>query len=390
MRSKSLKPQTIHISIVTPCYNGAPYIERAIHNVVEQKVDGLEHIIVDGGSTDGTLDILRRYPHLRWISEPDSGQANALNKGFRLALGEVIGWLNGDDTYTAQAVQIGLDYLLSHPDCDIVYGNCNILRADGRLLTVFRSRQASGYETLLGDLIHTPAVFFRRRLLDLVGYLDEDMHYVLDNEFWLRVAPVAKMTYLPIALANFRHEPGSKSMQQAAEFGPEMCRVYVAAFGEEPYQSQIPLSVQRSVLARYHWYTGINLVRNGQPERALPYLQQAIAQYDALQDLDMVVECLVTRYMERDVLAWDEVTALVEALPVSKAVKRQVMCWAKDRYSQIRFYTACNRQDWAEVRTSGWDWLRQSPNLLVNRGFLSHWGESWLGSGAMGLLRRFV
>ena len=109
------------VSVVTPSFNQAAFIEETIQSVLKQDYPHIEHIVVDGGSTDGTVDILQRYPHLRWISEPDCGQSDALNKGFAMARGEILGWLNSDDTYNAGGVSTGLHCEVSHPVLALVY-----------------------------------------------------------------------------------------------------------------------------------------------------------------------------------------------------------------------------------------------------------------------------
>lgn len=378
------------ISIVTPCYNTANYIERAIRSVMDQDFTPLEHIIVDGASKDGTVGILHRYPHLRWISEPDGGQAEALNKGFRMARGEIIGWLNADDSYTPGAIRAGVEYLLDHPDCDIVYGDCNILREDGSLLTVFHTRQVTGWEQLLGGWIHTPAVFFRSRIFNKIGYLDESLHYVLDSEFWLRAAPYVQQDYLPQVLANFHHQSESKSIASFVHFGPELCRVYEAAFAKEPYSSQIPPARRIEILARCFWSTGVRLIEAGMPDQGRLYLYRAIDEFNVMQYPRIVTEILITRYIQRDVLPWTEVEKIIEALPIGKAERAQLTKWCREDYQQLRFFAAYNRLDWREVRIAGLKAAVQNPRNLRSRGFLSIWAESILGSGFANAARKLL
>src|SRR5438105_5021105 len=126
----SLVPQHLSlplVSIVTPSYNDSAIIERTILSVANQGYDKLEHLIIDGGSTDGTIQILQRYPHLKWISEKDDGQADALNKGFRMAKGEIIGWLNSDDTYNLGAIREAVSYLATHAQVGMVYSHCSVI-----------------------------------------------------------------------------------------------------------------------------------------------------------------------------------------------------------------------------------------------------------------------
>lgn len=378
------------VSIITPCMNGREYIEHAINNVLEQRFHSLEHIVVDGGSTDGTVDILRNYPHLRWISEPDNGQAHAINKGFRMARGEIIGWLNGDDSYTLGAIHYAAEYMLKNPECDIVYSDCNIIRDDGRILTVFRTRQVVGWEQLIGGWIHTPAVFFRRRILDKVGYLNENLHYVLDNEFWLRAAPYVRQHYLPRTLANFHHRSNSKSVSNYVNFSPEMCKIYEETFNREPYISQIPCEIRQKILARYFWTCGVNFLRFDRSSDAANYLLQAFERFGIMKYPEIVTECLITRYVERDVLPWQEVERLLGLLPFDACTKRTMTDWCRNEYHKLRFYAAFNRSDWSEVRRAGFRVIFRDPSMLRSRGFLSVWSEGFLGSKIMGLVRRLI
>ena len=378
------------ISIITPCYNCADYIERAIRSVLAQRFPSFEHIIVDGASTDGTVDILRRFPHLRWISEPDRGQAHALNKGFRMARGEIIGWLNGDDSYTPEAIRAGVNYLLTHPDCDIVYGDCNIVREDGRLLTVFRTKQVSGWEQLLGGWIHTPAVFFRRHLFDRVGYLDESLHYVMDNEFWLRAAPLVRQDYLPRTLANFHLQAGSKSLTNMVGFSREMCHVYEDAFGREPYISRIPGEVRNRLLARFFWKCAVDLVSAREIDEASGYSHRALDEFHVLDYPHIVTESLITRYVQRDVRPWSEVQNLVNALPLKPSLKTQIMNWCRAAYPELRFFAAYNRHDWPEVRRAGFKLIFHHPSNLRLRGFLSIWVESLFGNRVAEFMRTLI
>jgi len=365
-------------------------VQRAIENVSDQHYPCIEHIIIDGGSTDGSVAVLQQYPNIRWISEQDSGQANALNKGFRMARGDIIGWLNIDDTYTPDAINHAVSFLNVHPDCDIVYGDCNILREDGSLLTVFKSRQTQDYEALLDGVIHTPAVFWRRRVFDKAGYLNEHLHYVLDNEFWMRAAAVATQTYIPVILANFHRRGGSKTEAAEAEFGPEMYHVFQSTFAQEPYQSQIPQEIQKQTLARAAWHAGVDLTLVNKNERARGYLEEALNKHHILDYPEIVAECVVVRYAQRDVLSRYETRQLIQQLPVSSEIKVRVQEMVNTRYAELRFHAAHNRRDWPEVRKSGWRVLLRNPQRLFKRGFMSIWMESYLGAQIAQKLRAWI
>lgn len=366
------------VSIVTPCLNASRHIETAILNVLNQRVEGIEHIVVDGGSVDDTKEILTRYKHLKWISEPDSGQSDALNKGFKMSRAEIIGWLNSDDTYVENAIRIAMDYLNAHPECDIVYGDCNILRPDGTLLVVFRPPHRSGYEELLGSRIHTPSVFFRRRVFNLIGYLNENLHFVMDNEFWLRAARVATLHYLALPLANFHQQPASKSLAAFKEFGPEMCCVLEGAFRQEPRMSAIPETVKQGALARVFWHSGITLAYCGDMERATPYLRRALDEYHALNSPELVADCLVMSYLDHAPRELAEIESLIDNLPISDRTKHALSRIVGRYYERLRFYSAYNRQCWRETSLAGYKVFRSDPRKALARGFLSLWLKSLL------------
>ena len=127
------------VSIITPSLNQAQFIERSIQSVLAQQWRPLEHIVFDGGSTDGTLDILKKYDgQLRWVSEPDKGQSDAVNKGIRTATGDVIGWLNSDDIYYPGAVKLAAEFLAAHPEFDAVYGMADYIAADDGIIDTTR------------------------------------------------------------------------------------------------------------------------------------------------------------------------------------------------------------------------------------------------------------
>ena len=202
------------ISIVTPSFNQGSFIEQTILSVLEQNYEPLEYIIVDGGSTDGTLEILKRYEErLRWISEPDEGQADAINKGFRMASGEIFGWLNADDLYTPAALHVVAEYFASNPNTSFVYGDA--LAIDERNNAYgFRThvRQTDFQELVsVNDSVVQPAAFWRRKLWEKTGELDKTLHYTLDYEYWMRAAKSFEFQYIPICLAKERLYSNAKT-----------------------------------------------------------------------------------------------------------------------------------------------------------------------------------
>jgi glycosyltransferase involved in cell wall biosynthesis len=215
------------VSVVTPSFNQAAYLEATIRSVLTQDYPDLEYLVMDGGSTDGSLEIIRRHaPRLAyWQSQPDAGQAAAINAGFARASGDILAWLNSDDTYEPGAVGAAVAALLAHPEADALYGDCGFVDPAGQLLTLFRGRpfDLAEYVTTEG-FIHQPTVFLQRRVLERVGMLDASLRFCMDHDYWLRMAGTCRWLYLPRTLARFRVHPGAKTQAQARDVLAEHLR----------------------------------------------------------------------------------------------------------------------------------------------------------------------
>lgn len=210
----------LRISLITPSFNHARFIGRTIDSVLSQQGDfELDYRILDGASTDGTLDILRSYgDRLKWVSAPDSGQVDAINRGLRSAEGDVVGWLNSDDVLKPGALQRVATAFREHPECEWVHGDCDVIDADDREIRRWVSAykrwhaQRYSYQSLLRrNFISQMTVFWRRRLMDEVGVLDPDLKLAFDYEYWLRFAQRSAPLYIPHKLASFRWYETSKS-----------------------------------------------------------------------------------------------------------------------------------------------------------------------------------
>jgi len=180
------------VSIVTPSYNQGKFIEDTILSVKNQDYPNIEHVIVDGGSTDNTLKILKKYEgtyNMHWISEPDEGQSDAVNKGFRMAKGEIIGWLNSDDVYFYKKVFSDIvNEFQNFPDVDLIYGDAVIISENNLILRIVKmSHWAWNYPLLRRGLpLAEPSVFFRKKVL-LSNRINKNLEYTMDFEFWLRL-----------------------------------------------------------------------------------------------------------------------------------------------------------------------------------------------------------
>jgi glycosyltransferase involved in cell wall biosynthesis len=226
----------LSISIVTPSLNQGRFIERTIRSVLDQNYPALEYVVCDGGSTDQTLSVLDLYrDRLRAISEPDGGQAAAVNKGIRMTSGEIIGWLNSDDVYCPGSLRSVAEFMMNRPAIDVVYGDACLIDADGGPLGPYETEPWDPARLTERCFLCQPAVLFRRRVVERFGLLDDRLHYCMDYEYWLRLATgVASFAHLPVALAGSRLHPETKTLGSRAAVHAELNTMLRARLGRVP------------------------------------------------------------------------------------------------------------------------------------------------------------
>jgi glycosyltransferase involved in cell wall biosynthesis len=223
------------ISIVTPSFNQAPYLEATIRSVLEQDDAQIEYIVVDGGSKDGSREILERYSSRLawWVSEPDHGQTEAINKGFARATGDVLAWLNSDDTYNPGALHQAIEALSQHPQAAMVYGDANYIDETGKIIGRFPAAQTD-YARLRQGYVHIPqqSSFWRAEYWRKVGPLDPSFYFAMDYDLWVRLSSLAPLAYIPgKTWANFRLHRGAKTISADDRCWPEMLRVHARLGG---------------------------------------------------------------------------------------------------------------------------------------------------------------
>ena len=211
------------VTIVTPSYNQGKFIKRTIDSVLSQGVDDLEYIVMDGGSNDETVDILKSYgDKLIWKSEKDKGQTDAVNKGIRASHGDIIGWLNSDDIYYPGAVKKVLEVFETRPEVNVVYGNAYHIAEDDSIIEEYYTEDFD-YERLKDIcFICQPSLFFRKKVEDKYGYLDDKLQYCMDYDYWLRLGKGEKFYRLNDFIAGSRLYEDNKTLGARRKVHEEM------------------------------------------------------------------------------------------------------------------------------------------------------------------------
>ena len=220
------------VSIITPSYNQGMFLEETIRSVLKQSYPNIEYIIIDGGSKDNSREIIEKYEDrlVYWESQPDRGQAHAINKGIRRAQGEFIGWINSDDLYQPDTVRKIVDIFNENPEVDVVYGRLDRIDESGKVVptpTLPKDKVEFSKKLVIGEcVVNQPGSFWRSRMMDLVGLLDERLIYGLDFEYWIRMAMAgAKFKRINDTVAQFRLSKSSKTVGQSAEMAEEQLAI---------------------------------------------------------------------------------------------------------------------------------------------------------------------
>jgi glycosyltransferase involved in cell wall biosynthesis len=226
---------SLSFSVITPSYNQGNFIERTIQSVLDQNVD-MEYLILDAASTDGTLEVLKKYSYrIKWVSEPDSGQADAVNKGILATQGDIIAWINSDDVYLEGALQTVKGYFEQNPGVDFVYGDAWYIDADDKKTTPYVTEPWDFERLKEVCFICQPAAFFRRNVVERVGLLRTDLQYCMDYEFWLRFEDHnIQVAYLPVYLASSRLYAENKTLGQKTKVHLEINEMLKRRLGYVP------------------------------------------------------------------------------------------------------------------------------------------------------------
>lgn len=255
------------VTVITPSYNQAAYLEQTICSVLDQNYPNLEYFVIDGASTDSSVDIIRKYEKRLawWVSEQDCGQAEAINKGFARATGEYIAWINSDDLHMPGIICTMVDAFSHTPDVGLIYGDVVSIDQDGKPFNIMRYDNWTLDDLMAFSIIGQAGTFFRHSVLQKTGYLDTRFHCLLDHHLWLRMAQVAPIRHLPGVVAAARFHPEAKNVARAAEFAHEAYEL----MDWMRTQPELAQRINRHVWAGAHRFHARYLLDGDQPFASL-------------------------------------------------------------------------------------------------------------------------
>ena len=215
------------VSIVTPSYNQGVFLKRTINSVLNQDYPNIEYIVIDGGSEDGSVDILKEYEDsFEWISEPDRGQSHAINKGFARARGTILGYLNSDDILYPGSISTVVKQFHKNPEVDMLYGKADYIDKEDKKTGMYNTDVYSFERNMFDCCICQPASFWRKRVADIVGKFDESLHYAMDYDYWLRMDRAGgRILHIPDILAASRRYEETKTLSQREEIFSEIFKI---------------------------------------------------------------------------------------------------------------------------------------------------------------------
>jgi len=265
------------VSIVTPSYNQARFIEETLRSVLLQGYPDLEYIIIDGGSTDGSVEVIRRYEKWLtfWVSEPDRGQAHAINKGFSRATGEIVAWINSDDFYCREALHRASQFLMKNSEVGMVYGRGYYVNEYGKIWRLAATGPFDLSKVLCRDHeIVQPTAFMRRAAVQKAGMMDETLHYAIDDDLWIKIGAAYRVGFIPAGLACAREHSNAKTVAQAPEHMEEERLIRERYFSNNPDLSG---SSKSRIFSRIFFWKAYGYFFSGQMRESRRWLRRSVA-----------------------------------------------------------------------------------------------------------------
>lgn len=383
------------VSIVTPSYNQGQFIEETIRSILLQGYPELEYFIFDGGSTDGSVEIIKRYaPWLTyWTSEPDDGQSDVLKQGFERATGEIVAWLNSDDLYLPRAIHRAVSALAQQPDAALVYGLCEFVNAEGEFLQIYGRPRFVKELLLEGNTIPQPSTFIRRASMENVGGINPQLYYVMDYDLWIRISQTGQLYSIPEVLSRFRVHKESKTFSDVIKRWQEWEEVSTSYnLGGGAISQADLVEARRRTRARI----AVRSFLQGEEFQAIAYFSRALTtgtwSRDALNSLARTI--LVTFSQAGYALNSENLHNLRQLLHKVEHARRARLL-ASRLTSLIHIKTVfqlaqSTNAPSAEIRRHLIWALWHDPRWFGNRGVLSIGTEVFLGHCFAGWLRRKI
>lgn len=372
------------VSIVTPSYNQAPYLEATLRSVLEQDYPRIEYIVNDGGSTDGSAAIIAGYaPRLAsWVSERDKGQSDAVNKGWTRATGDIVAWINSDDTYLPGAFRAVVEFFQTHPDVGLVYSDCPLIDAQGKRIGLLGAEKYSFESLLFGNYIPQSTVFLRRAVLERVGLLDPAMHYGMDYDYWVRAALHTNFAVIPQELATYRWHGEGKMLNRPDGNRDDYLISLARTFDDPAFPPQLK-HLRARALASCNLRWGLYCFTAGMLEQGIKSIADA---HRAAPSLTTDTELI------RDSFAYHIVNVLPSRAQVDDGSERNTEAWLDTVYQNwepqarralpsraevlahvalIRGFDAHKQGNLKQAGQALWQAVRQQPRYLSNRGVIS-------------------
>lgn len=285
------------VSIITPSYNQAKYLEQTIQSVLRQDYPRIEYIVMDGASSDGSVEIIKKYAGqlTYWESQQDMGQADAINKGFARATGDIVAWLNSDDYYLPGTVSKAVQVFEENPDAVLIYGNMLAVDENGATFNTLTYRPLTFEDLLCFHIIGQPAVFMRRSALQKTKGLDPTFHFLLDHLLWIQIAKQGKILHVDQTWSAARYHAEAKNVAKAAEFGREAFRILETIAQDKDLAATL-LKIDRRAHASAYRVDARYLLDGGLPDKALQAWFRALSIYPpvALKRMNIFVSAVLS------------------------------------------------------------------------------------------------